>query len=311
MEIKANKENVIDDLVMPFSFEKSNIRGRVVRLGKTLRDIVTAHNYPAPVSYLLSEAITGCVLLSSILKYEGVFSLQIKGDSAIKALLVDITSSGEIRACASFDENAVKKLAKRDEQIGHNYRSMLGKGFMIFTVEQGENTEKYQGIVELSKDNILDCILHYFQQSEQVETHVNMKVHPQDDQWRSGAIMIQKMPENKEGRIDDKEEIDEDAWNRSCILLGSCKEEEILSPVLHSSEILYRLFHEEGVRVYDTQDLIHKCRCSKERVELVLKSLPKQECIESLDENREMIVNCDFCSSSYGFNEKDIEVLFA
>jgi molecular chaperone Hsp33 len=188
---------VDDNIIQPFRLEKSGVRGRMVRLGSVLAGIMKQHDYPPPVSALLSEVLTLCLLLSSMLKYEGIFSLQIKGDGAIRTLVADVTSKGEVRAYAGFDEAAVKKAAKRKQDKDNHYYHLVGKGHMAFTVDHGGNgpESRYQGIVELKGNSIVDAAQHYFTQSEQIKTSFHLAVHPQDRHWRTGGIMIQQMPD--------------------------------------------------------------------------------------------------------------------
>jgi molecular chaperone Hsp33 len=309
---KGKGERIIDDnVVQPFRLEKTSIRGRVVRLGSVLQDIVSRHNYPAPVSYLLSETVTLCVLLSAMLKYDGIFTLQIKGSGPIHALVADATTDGKIRAYASFDELGVKKLAKRKPDRENNFFHLLGKGYVSFTVDQdSEDVDRYQGIVELQGESLMDSVQYYFDQSEQIKTAFRLAIHPQDMQWRSGAIMIQHMPVEGGYAEADKEISDED-WNRSHILMASCREEEILSSNLHSADVLYRLFHEEGVRIYPQQPITHACRCSREKIEHVILTLPKEETDSILEEQGKIGVTCEFCSREYNFSPKDVQQLEA
>lgn len=297
-----------DNLVQPFRLEKTNIRGRVVRLGSVLQDIINRHNYPSPVSYMLSEAVTLCVLLSAMLKYDGVFTLQIKGSGPIHALVADATTDGKIRGYASFDEQGVKKLAKRKPDQEHHFFHLLGKGYVSFTVDQDrEDVERYQGIVELQGESLMDSVKYYFDQSEQIKTNFKLSIHPQDGQWRSGAIMIQHMPSDKKGEI--AEDISEEDWSRSSMLMETVRENELLAPNLNAQDILYRLFHEEGVRVYDTIPIEHVCRCSKERVENIILTLPTEEVDDLLKEQGKVSVDCEFCSRNYSFSKDDVAEL--
>lgn len=305
---KAQTGPVGDNIVQPFQLEQTHIRGRVVRLGSVLQDIISRHNYPTPVSSMLSEAVTLCVLLSAMLKYDGIFTLQIKGSGPIRALVADATTDGKIRAYASFDEHAVKKLAKRKPDQEHNFFHLLGKGYVSFTVDQDrEDIERYQGIVELQGESLMDSVRYYFNQSEQIKTDFILETHPQDSQWRTGAIMIQHMPNDKKGEI--AEDISEEDWNRTSMLMQTCKENELLSPNLSAQDLLFRLFHEEGVRVYPTFPLHHVCRCSRDRVENIIRTLPKEEVEDLLKERGKIEVNCEFCSRNYSFDKEDVHSL--
>ena len=294
-----------DNVVQPFRLEKTSIRGRVVRMGSVLKDIVDRHDYPAPVSYLLSETVTLCVMLSAMLKYEGIFTLQIKGDGPVHSIIADSTTDSKIRAYASFDEQAVKKMAKRKPDVENNFFHLLGKGYVSFTVDQDSaDIDRYQGIVELQGTSIVDSVAHYFKQSEQIKTSFQLNIHPQDSQWRAGAIMIQHMP--VEGGQESDESITEEDWNRSCILMETCTEEEILSPNLHSADVLYRLFHEEGVRIYPQHHIHHVCRCSSERVENIIQTLSIEELDDILEQEGEVALTCEFCSRHYAYGKEAV-----
>lgn len=297
---------VDDDVIQPFSIEKTNIRGRMVRLGPVLADIMGKHQYPPPVSALLTEVVTLSLLLATTMKYEGIFTLQIRGDGPVRTLVSDVTNRGHVRAYAGFDAVAVKKAARRKKDLQHHYYHLLGEGgHMAFTVDQGGSTERYQGLVSLSGSSIVDSVLHYFQQSEQIRTGFKLAVHPQDGQWRSGAIMIQHMPGHEKGDRD-KEREDED-WNRTSILLKSCTEGELVTPNLHSTDLLFRLFHEDGIRVYPATPVRHVCRCSREKVVNILRTFPKEEIGETCRAEGHVSVICEFCSREYVFNDRELD----
>jgi len=300
---------VDDNVVQPFRLEKSNVRGRMVRIGHVLAHIMQQHNYPPPVSGLLSEVATLCLLLSAMLKYEGIFTLQIKGDGPIRMLVADVTHRGEIRAYASFDEAAVKKLAKRKKDVQKGHYHLLGKGYIAFTVDQGQTENRYQGIVELKGDSIVEAVQHYLTQSEQIKTSFKLAVHPQDGQWRAGAIMIQQMPEDEAGKKTPAEVSIED-WTRAVMLLDTCTDGEMLSPVLHSADVLYRLFNEDGVRVYSPTHLRFKCRCSRQRVEDILRTIPRAELEEICEKDGHVSIKCEFCSEEYLFNSNELNDVY-
>lgn len=318
MAIKVNKDGteqgglIDDNVVQPFRLEKTNVRGRMVRMGSVLKDILARHDYPAPVSALLSEVVTLGLMLSAMLKYDGIFTLQIKGDGPISTLVADVTNQGDIRAYAGFDEDAVKKLAKRKQDIEHNYYHLLGKGYVAFTVDHhGDVEHRYQGIVELTGESIVDAVSHYLTQSEQIKTDFKVAVHPQDTQWRAGGIMIQHMPSSDAGVVSHVENEDADAWDRASILLQSCTEEELLSPLNHSADILYRLFHEDGVRVYPPTPVKQVCRCSHDKVVGIIKSMAQEEMEKTCKEQGKIEIKCEFCSKEYIFSMDDLQAIYA
>lgn len=300
---------VDDDVIQPFRLEKSNVRGRMVRLGPVLADIMQRHSYPPPVSGLLSEVITLCLLLSAMLKYEGIFTLQIKGDGPIRLLVADVTSRGEVRAYAGFDEAAVKKVAKRKKDTTNHYYHLLGKkGYIAFTVDQGDAESRYQGIVELKGASIVDAVQHYLTQSEQIKTSFRLAVHPQDTLWKTGAIMIQQLPEEEAGK--GSHEVSIEDWTRAVMMLTTCTDGEMLSPVLGSADVLYRLFNEDGVRVYTPMHVRFKCRCSREKVVNILRTIPRKELEEVCEKEKKVTITCEFCSDKYNFTKDQLNEVY-
>ncbi len=302
---------VDDNVIQPFRLEKSNVRGRMVRLGSVLGDVMGKHDYPPPVTSLLSEAISLCLLLSAMLKYDGIFSLQIKGDGPVRLLVADVTTRGEVRAYAGFDEAAVKKAAKRKQDIDNHYYHLLGnKGYIAFTVDQGSAENRYQGIVELKGSSIVDSVLHYFTQSEQIKTSFKLAVHPQDGHWRAGGIMIQQMPEEG-GNTTADAEVSLDDWTRAAMLLATCTDGELLSPILSTTDLLYRLFNEDGVRVYSPTHVRFQCRCSSEKVVNILRTIPRGEVEEICKKDGHVSLKCEFCSHEYIYKLEDLDAVYA
>lgn len=296
------------NVIRPFQLEVSSLRGRIVRFDSVLEEILVPHGYPEVVSQLLAETITLCALLSSMLKYDGIFTLQTQGDGPISMLVADITSNGGLRGCAHFDEKRLAAVTKQlaafsddvDESSDNHLAQLLGKGHIAFTVDQGEKMDRYQGIVELKGKSLVDCVQHYFTQSEQIDTGIMLAVGQREGIWRSAGLMLQHMPDEgglKGVRAADSN-LDEDDWRRAMILMQSCTEEELLDPALTSHTILTRLFHEEGVRVFEPKPIIHSCRCSDQKVENVVMMM-------SDEDRRDMVVDgnismtCEFCSKSY------------
>lgn len=293
-----------DDVIQSFQLESSNLRGRVVRLGGALDDILHPHQYPFHVAHIVAETITLTALLSSMLKYEGVFTLQAQGDGPVGMTVSDMTSAGLLRGCANFDaervQHGIERLAAMSdtESAQNHYAQLLGKGYLAFTVDQAGAQDRYQGIVELKGASLIDCVQHYFSQSEQIGTGIKMAVGARDGKWRAGGIMLQHMPEdqrNIEARLSDARE---DDWRRAMILLGSCTDGELLDPNLHSHALLTRLFHEEGVRVYEPKPVRKGCRCSQEKVESVVNMLPEDD-LDYMEKDGKISMKCEFCSREY------------
>ncbi|AWK86230.1 Hsp33 family molecular chaperone [Azospirillum thermophilum] len=301
-----------DDLVQPFQIESSQLRGRIVKLGPTLDEILARHAYPDTIARFLAETMTLAVLLSSMLKYDGIFTLQTKGDGPVKLMVADITSVGDIRAYAQFDEAELAKA--EDDALIAPAPALLGKGYIAFTVDQGPNTDRYQGIVELYGKTLTDCVQHYFRQSEQIDTGlavaVDRMINPDGSKggWRAGGIMVQRLPQDPTQAVFSAGK--EDDWRRAMALLSSTRGEELLDPDLPAERLLFRLFHEDGVRVWDPSALRFGCRCSRERVSTMLAGLPRDEVEELKVEDGRVEVTCQFCSTAYHFDDRDLDRVY-
>jgi molecular chaperone Hsp33 len=291
-----------DDIIQTFQIESSSLRGRIVRLGSVLDEILDRHAYPEPVARLLGETITLATALAGMLKYEGIFTLQTKGDGPIRLMVADVTSTGDIRGYAQFDAD---RLAGAEIGAGA-VPSLLGSGYLAFTVDQGENSERYQGIVELTGSDLTDSIQHYFRQSEQLVTGLRVAVRQDADGWHGGSLLLQRMP--TEGGEPAPSSGTEDDWRRAMVLMSTLTPEELTDRGLEVNELLFRLFHEEGVRVWAPSPVSAGCRCSRERVETVLRSLPRAE-LDELKVEDEVRVTCEFCSTTYGFGDADLDRL--
>ena len=292
------------DYVQPFQIEAVGVRGRLVRLGPSVDAAMARHSYPPAVATMLAETLALTAVLASGLKYDGVFTLQIHGDGPVGLMVADLTSDGAMRAYARFD-------ARRMEAAGPGPEApvpkLLGAGHMAFTVDQGPDTERYQGITSLEGSTLTECAHTYFRQSEQLDTAIVLctsdMVTPQCER-RAAALMIQRLPPS--GLINPEAE---DDWRRAVILMSSVSVAELLEPALGPEILLYRLFHEDGVRVYRQRPLHHHCRCSRTRVERTLMAFPRTE-IEEMAEDGIIRVTCEFCKEEYVLDEQARDRLF-
>jgi molecular chaperone Hsp33 len=277
-----------------------------VRLGPAIDSILTRHAYPAPVAAMLGEAIALAVALAGALKYEGVFTLQTKGDGPIKLMVADVTTAGAIRGYAQFDAARLEAGAATLAPVPR----LLGAGYLALTVDQGEHTERYQGIVELVGGTLAECVHHYFRQSEQVEAALKVAVAQLPDaggarQWRAGALMIQRLPRES---FTLERETEDDAWRRAAIFMSSSTSAELVDPALAPERLLFRLFHEDGVRAHTPHPLAAQCRCSQRRVETVLRALTPDEILDMKVDGK-ITVTCEFCSAVYDFDDAALEAL--
>lgn len=316
---------VTEDMLLPFQIESLGLRGRMVRLGAEVDAVLTRHDYPEPVARMLGEALALAALLAGALKYDGVFTLQIQSDGPISLLVADVTSDGHLRGYAQFDADRFAAAAAARAQTGagidRSVPGLLGAGYLAFTVDQGAHTERYQGVVELTGATLSDCAHTYFRDSEQIETCLKTACEcvalPEGGSiWRAAGLMVQRMPaEGGGGSQADRiwqsltEDEAEDGWRRVVILTSSARDEEMLSPALPPPELLFRLFHEDGVRVFEPNIMTDRCRCSRERVSAVLAAQPRAELDDMKEPDGCVVVTCQFCNRAYRYDDADLDAL--
>ena len=294
-----------DDLVQPFVIERPDLRGRYIRFGAMINDLLTRHAYPDPVAALLGETVALACLLSSTLKFDGIFTLQARGDGPVSLLVADVTSEGNVRGYARFDGD---RLPEGSDASHRSVPDLLGEGHLVFTVDTGSEHDRYQGIVALTGSSLAECFRHYFLQSEQIDVGLKLAVGREGDggPWRACGLLLQRLPSQQS--IERGVDHDED-WRRAMILMGSATDAELLDPALMPNTMLFRLFHEEGVRVFDPAAYQAQCRCSRDRVARTLATFPADQ-IESLKEDDDHIkVVCEFCNTAYIFQDADLAAL--
>ena len=290
------------DVQLPFRLERANLRGRAVRLGPSIHAILSRHDYPPPVAGLLGEALALSAVLAGTLNYDGVFSLQARGDGPVGMLVCDVTSDGDLRGYAAVDAEAYAALGEAgpDGPVPRH----LGAGHLAFTVDRGADGARYQGIVELAGATLTECAQHYFRQSEQIETLLRLGVgRPDGTSWQASALMIQRLPatggRNGEAEADGCGHPDaerrEDDWRRLAILLGTLRNAEALAPEADPARLLYRLFHQDGVRIFEPRLLRDRCRCSDDRAASALRLLDADD-LEAMKVDGTVSVACQFCS---------------
>jgi molecular chaperone Hsp33 len=312
-----------DDFVLPFSVEGLDVRGRIVRLGPAVDAILARHGYPDTVSALLAEAITLAVLLGSALKVEGRFILQTQGDGPVGLLVVDFGMPDSIRACATFDADRVAALEAAGEATSG---ALLGTGHLAMTIDAGTHTNRYQGVVPLDGGSLEEAAHIYFRQSEQIPTAVRLAAArafrgggaDRAFHWRAGGVIVQHLPDSGPRRAPDLppgdapegavvpefEEADE--WNEARLILETLEDHELIDPSISAGNLLIRLYHERGVRVFDPTPLIERCRCSQERITEMLKGF-SQDDRDHMVKDGEIVVTCEFCSSRYHVDPAKLE----
>jgi molecular chaperone Hsp33 len=329
-------ETPAEDAILPFEVASLDLRGRVVRLGPALDQVLAAHDYPTPVAKLLGEAIVLTVLLGSSLKFEGRFILQTQTDGPVRMLVVDFISPGRVRACARFDRPRVEAaIAAQKASAGE----LLGHGHLAMTIDQGPDMSRYQGLVALAGGDLEDAAHEYFLRSEQIPTRVRLAVAEEFSaakllvkagaasaevaagprhRWRAGGMLLQFLPKKIERmRGPDLDPGDapegtaphvvaeDDAWVTGQALIATVEDLELIDPDLSSERLLFRLFHEHGVRVFRSTAVEAKCSCSRQNVANMLRSF-SQDDRDHMVENGVISVTCEFCSSHYVFEPAEV-----
>ena len=309
-----------DNLLQPFQIESMAAQGRLVRLGDAVQAVVCAHDYPPDVARVLGEAQAIAGVIAGTLKFDGVMTFQIKGDGPVTILIVDVTSDGAMRGYAQFNDEKLAAISAEPGAVKgprQDVPRLFGGGYLALTVDQGPDTQRYQGIVPLEGATLTDCAHTYFRQSAQLDAVLKVAVDRVADadggmRWRAGALILQKLEQRgtQQQSGDNEDPASDDAWRRAIALLGSCTSAELLDPALHPNDLLYRLFNEDGVRVFDPSPLTMRCRCSRDRVENVLRSFPRAE-IAEMKIGDDVVVTCEFCNQSYKFDPAAIDVVYA
>jgi molecular chaperone Hsp33 len=318
--IRAPSAIPVEDAVLPFEVASLDLRGRLTRLGPALDDILTKHDYPAPVGKLLGEAIVLTTLLGSSLKFDGRFILQTQTDGPVSLLIVDFQAPDRLRAYARFD-------AKRLEQ-GLDSGALLGKGHLAMTIDQGPDMSRYQGLVALEGGTLEDAAHEYFLRSEQIPTRVRLAVGEEwrgggegpKHRWRAGGMLLQFLPKAPErARQPDlhpgdapegvvtPEVAEDDAWIEGQSLISTVEDVELIDPDLSGERLLYRLFHERGVRVFPPLPLRAQCSCSRDAVTGMLQNFAAKDRADMVKDGK-VVVTCEFCSSVYEFTPEEAGV---
>ena len=291
-----------DDLASAFQIEGWPVRGRIVRLGETIDTILSAHAYPEPVAALLGEACTLAALVGSSLKFEGRLIVQAQGDGPVRYVVADYDTQGHMRGYCRFDEEAVAAASRGFARPGA--RSLLGQGVFVMTLDRGPDFERTQGITPIEGESLSLAAEHYFQQSEQIPTRVRLAVGSVVTEagvgWRAGGALIQLIAG------DDARGSTEEAWDRSRALCQTLADDELLDPTITPETLLFRLFHEDGVRLEDARALVAQCRCSRDRIACVLTSFSPEERAEMVEADGKIRVTCEYCATVYELEPEEI-----
>jgi len=284
-----------DDSVSAFQIEGLPVRGRIVRLGAAVDEVLTRHDYPEAVANLLGEACALAALVGSSLKFEGRLIVQAQGDGPVRYVVVDYDTSGGLRGYCRFDAEEVAKVSGGFVRPGA--RTLLGGGVFIMTVDQGADMDRYQGITPIEGETLALCAEQYFAQSEQTPTRVRLAVGQADTgeglKWRAGGILIQTIAgdENRGSTADPRTHVQAP--------FETTGEDELVDPALPTATLLWRLFNEDGVRLIEEKPLRAFCRCSEDRITVVIQSFTDAEKAEMIEPDGKIHVTCEYCSRVY------------
>ncbi len=328
----ADETAIPDDLVMPFRLEQTGALGRVGRLGAAVDSVLRRHDYPDSVSMVLGEALVLAAMLGAGLKNESKFTLQTQTDGPLNFLVVSFDWPDALRGYATFDADWFSSNTP-DPAQGNG--ALLGSGHLAMTIAPGGETDtergqQYQGIVAMEGQSLRDAAHTYFLQSEQLPTaiHIAVAKHFGADRiedreaggegwhWRAGGLIVQKLtweggkkraevlPDQANDLPPDWDE--DEGWVRTRALADTVEAHELTDPTLAPERLLYRLFHEEDVRAFETRPMAERCRCSRERIENVLARFPAEELQDMEREHGGVHVTCEFCGRAYSFEADDV-----
>jgi len=292
-----------DNLAAAFQIEGWPVRGRLVRLGEVVDKILSAHDYPEPVAALLGEACVLAAIVGSALKFEGRLIVQAQGDGPVRYVVADYDTAGTLRGFCRFDPEEVAKASEGFVRPGA--QTLLGKGVFIMTIDRGEDFERTQGITPIEGESLSLCAEHYFTQSEQVPTKVRLAVGQVTTDagtfWRAGGAMIQVIAG------DEARGSTEEVWERTRALFATLGDDELIDPTISAETLLFRLFHEDGVRLEGARPLAAVCRCSKERLVTVMQSFPPEDRAAMVEDDGMIHATCEYCSTVYKIDPSEIE----
>lgn len=276
------------DTLRPFLFEHFAVRGELVHLDASWREMLKTHDYPEPLQNLLGEMMAATTLLTATLKFDGMLSLQLQGSGPVTLGVTQCSHDGLLRGLLHWEGEV---------QPG-TLDQLLGNGHMVVTLEQRKTGERYQGIVDIKGQHLAQALEHYLFHSEQLETRLWLAAN---DQCAAG-LLVQRLP--AEDELQDAED-----WQRISMLAETITDEELLG--LEVEEIIHRLFHEDDVRLFEGRPMAFRCHCSHERVANALRMLGQDEVNDILQKEEIIKISCEFCNRKYSFDSVDAEALFA
>lgn len=290
--------------VLPFHLDQRPVRGRLVRLGALADAILGRHSQHPAVLRLMGEALALTAALATALKFKGSFSLQAKGDGPVTLLLADCTDAGALRGTAKVDAARLEALLA--ETPHPTAADLLGSGYFAFTCDQGDDMERYQGIVAIEGETLAEMTDTYFRTSEQLRSQVLLACGRSLAGWRATALVIERVATEGGVVAEANQEDQDDAWRTAQALVGTLKSEEMLDDTLTADRLLHRLFHAEGLLVDRPRALSYGCRCSRARLAAVLENFGPED-LDHMAESGAITMTCEFCALDFRFERAEVD----
>ena len=287
----------VNNKIIPFTLKNVSISGKVIRLNDELDLILNQHHYPDVIAKIMGELLMIAAMIGSQFKDEILLTIQLQTEEKIKYIVVDYQSPNQIRGYAQFDQTI--------DFTHESYENIINNALLTVTIDRKlYNNQRYQGIVEVNNLSISKAMEKYFFQSEQIKTSIKLaigKVIMQGgkEAWCGAGIMIQQLPVREE----------EDNWDEAQVYFSTIRDDELLDPSLALEQLLYSVYNQMEVTIYDALLIIYKCRCSREKVEQVLQSLGLEEVVSIMIDDK-ISVNCQFCNQTQDFSQAEIEKIF-
>jgi len=276
------------DQLQRFLFDDFEIRGEIIQAHETFAQCIDNHDYPEAVANIIGELLVATSLLTATLKFKGKIAVQIQGDGPLSMAVINANQDLEVRGTARYSGDTTNL----------SFLDLIGKGNLMITITPDDG-ERYQGIVALEKETLAACLEDYFVQSEQLATKISLFANSQENSAKAAGLLIQTLPASKSTHEED--------FAHVCALANTIKAEEIYT--LNSDELLFRLYHQEKVRLFEAQSVSFKCGCSQERCLSSLASLEVAEIKEILEEQEQIDMRCEYCATTYSFKEQDLQIL--
>ena len=294
---------VIPRGVTPFHLPNRPVRGRLIRLGPLANALLTRHANHAVVTTLAGQALALVAALATALKYRGSFSLQAKGDGPLTMLLADCTDTGALRGYARANPERLAALLETTETPAAT--ALLGQGYLAFTVDQGPDTERHQGIVAIAGETLADMALHYFETSEQLRCAIHLACGQTAKGWRASALILERIAGL--GGIDPDLDpaAQEESWRTATTLAATISDDELLDDALPPEQLLHRLFHTEGAATDMSRALAYGCRCSRRRLAGILESFGPDD-LDHMAVDGDIVMTCEFCNFDFRFARGDV-----